>query len=605
MKKLLLSGLALTVCLSAIAQSGTREVQSRLNQTIKNKTLPVTKPTEAPVMPFSAVNPTVYQSRSTMVETVLGQTTYDLQSNYGGVGNRVHLWDDNTISTVWTVATTLSTTPAERGTGYNYYDGSAWLPLVNTRIETYRTGFPNISGTGNNGEYIVNHGTNPTNLVSRLTKGAGAWTEGALGVTTNVTWPRVVVGGANGNSIHVIGNENVAPMYVKYSRSLDGGATWVDESITLPNFATYHFEGSVDAYDIDSRGDVVAIVLGGFGESLTLWKSLDNGATWATTVVNAFPLAPWDYTTSISDVDGDGVADTIPTTDSGMSLVIDNNNICHIAVGSTRVLSTVSPDVSYFPGTDGLLYWNETMPAGNILNNIIAGAEDIDGNGTIDLLAPDIATYQCGLSGMPTLGVDGLNNIHLAYSSIIEGTTNSNATVGCEESFRNVYYMYSTDMGVNWAVPSRVEMSDFDEMVWPSMSKRVNNCVNLTYFKDGEPGNAYQPNPACDQPLLSEYIFTCITNPVGVNEINSEIAKLSVYPNPVSTVLNVDYSLVQNQKVTLQIVDVLGKVVYTSDQNGVTGANNLKINVKTFSAGIYSLNLLTGSNIKTQKVVIK
>jgi hypothetical protein len=603
MKKLLLSCLALTVCLSAVAQNGNREVQSKLNSQIKSKSLKVTKPSDGPLAPIQQVNPTTSQSRSSMTETSLGQTQYDLQSNYGSVGNRVHLWDDNTISAIWTKGD-LPTSFSDRGTGYNYYNGTSWGAAPTARIETYRTGFPNISGTGSGAEYVVNHGTNPTNLISRASKGTGAWAEGAAG-TVGVTWPRMVVGGANGQTIHVIGNENAGSLYVTYSRSLDGGATWVDINTVLPNFAQYHFEGSVDAYDIDSRGDVVAIILGGFSESLTLWKSLDNGSTWTTTVINQFPLAPWDYNTSISDVDGDGVADTIPTTDSGMSLVIDNNNVCHVAVGSTRVLCTASPDVSYFPGTDGLLYWNETMPAGNILNNFVAAIEDIDGNGTIDFLAPDIAPYQCGLSGMPTLGVDGQNNIHLAYSSIIENTTNSSGTAGCEESFRNVYYMYSTDMGANWSNPSRVEPSDFDEMVWPNMAKRVNNCVHLTYHKDGEPGNAFQPNPSCDVAGVYDIIYTCITNPVGINEINTVVGGINVYPNPAVSVFNVEYTLPQSQKVTIQLVDVLGKVVYTVDQNGTDGVNNMKINVKNYASGMYSLNIKTGNNIKTQKVIIQ
>src|SRR5688572_4757863 len=310
MKKLLLSGLALTVCFSFSSQVSNG--QALLNNSISNKTLKMVRPSDLAQPPLAPINQTVSQSRSSMVETVLGQTTYDLQSNYGSVGNRVKLWDDNTISVVWTKGD-ASPTFSDRGTGYNYYDGTTWGAAPAARIEAIRTGWPNVSGTANSGEYIVNHGTNPTNFISRPTKGTGAWTEAALGTTT-VTWPRMVVGGANGNTVHVIGNENIGSFYVLYSRSLDGGATWVNENVVLPDEATDFFEGSVDGYDIDARGDVVAIVIGGFAENLVLWKSTDNGATWTKTTINEFPLSPFDYTTTISDVDGDGVADTIPTT---------------------------------------------------------------------------------------------------------------------------------------------------------------------------------------------------------------------------------------------------------------------------------------------------
>ncbi len=611
MKKLLLSGLALTVCLSAFAQSNSRQVvQSKLNSVTANKVAKLQKPSDDLIAPLSTVNPTVSQSKNSMVEVSLGQTTYDLQSNYGCVGNRVKLWDDNTISVVWTKGD-VPPGFSDRGTGYNYYDGTSWGAAPAARVESYRTGWPNVSGTATSGEYIVNHGTNPTNLVSRANKGTGPWNEAALGTTT-VTWPRMVVGGANGNSIHVIGQENAGSFYVRYSRSLDGGTTWIDENIILPGEDVDFYKGSTDAYDIDARGDVIAVVMGGFYADLTLWKSLDNGANWTKTTINAFPLSPFDYTTTITDIDGDGVADTIPTTDSGISCVIDNNNMVHVAVGSTRVFSDTpnANGASYFPGTDGLLYWNESMPAGDITNNVIAQVQDIDGNGTIDL-APGLAIYQCGLTSQATLGVDALNHIHLCYSSLIENTTNGNPDPLLEESFRNVYYMNSVDGGMTWSTPSRVESSDFDEQVWPNMAKKVTNTVQLIYFKDGEPGNTFQPSdspagtPAPDAYGPYDIIYNSFANPVGINEAAQNTIRAVIYPNPVQSVLNVDYTFNQTQTVKIQLVDVLGQVVYTSDLVATSGLNNVHINVNNFASGIYSLNTISGNTVNSVKVIVQ
>jgi hypothetical protein len=603
MKKLLLSGLALTVCLSAIAQNGNREIQSKLDQAITSKAVPMVKPSDAPIIPFRAINTTVHQSRSSMVEVPIGGTYYDLQSNYGTMGNRFKLWDDNTMSAVWTKGDDFGASYPDRGTGYNYYDGSTWGAIATSRIETFRTGWPNVSGTSGSGEIIVNHA--PTSMVSRATKGSGAWTETTPLAGLAVTWPRMVVGGANGNSVHVIGNENANNFYMTYSRSLDGGATWADENILLPDFLTHHFEGSVDAYDIDSRGDVVAIVMGGWNESLSLWKSTDNGATWTHTIINEFPLAPWDYNTTNSDVDGDGIGDTIVTVDGGISAVIDNNNIVHVAVGSMRILSDVPGPPSYFPGTDGLLYWNENMPAGDITNNYIAGIQDIDGDGMITFQADDPAIYQACMTGMPSLGVDAGNNIHLVYSSIIENTTNG-GVVGCVFSFRNNYYMYSTDMGMNWSTPARVEESDFDEMVWPSLTKRVDaTCVHLIYHKDGNPGNTFQPQGnVCHPASPYDIMYVCLNNPVGINESSNDISA-AVYPNPSSSVLNVDYTITKSQSVSIELVDVLGKVAYSTTQMATSGVNNLRINVKDLASGVYSVNIQADGKVSAHKVVIR
>ncbi|HEX5000860.1 MAG TPA: T9SS type A sorting domain-containing protein [Bacteroidia bacterium] len=624
MKKLLLSGLALSVCLSVFAQNARVQVQSKLNPATANKVAKIQRPVDQVTAPLRAVNPSVVSHRNAQTEVIIGTTVYDLQSNYGTCGNRIKVWDDGTISAVWTKGD-QDPSFADRGTGYNYYNGSSWAPSPTARVESFKTGWPNVSGTSSSGEMMISHGNNAslgaqdtsgTNITYRMTKGAGSWTSTPLGnvnnIMTNFTWPRLVVGGANGNTLHAIGNENGGSFYVYYSRSDDGGATWAVEQQLLPDMSTDFFEGPVDAYEITARGDVIAIVAGGFAEDLTLWKSTDNGQNWTKTTINHFPLAPFDYNTGITDVDGDGIADTVFTTDSGPAVLIDNNDMVHVVVGLMRVLDDdPTGGVSYFPGTDGLLYWNESMPAGDITNNVIAAIEDIDGSGAIEIPG-GIALYQCSLTGMPSLGLDAANNIHLVYSSIIENTTNGNPIPELEEAYRNVYYMNSADGGTTWSTPTRVEPSDFDEQVWPNMAKKVDDCVSIIYHKDGEPGNTFQPstdaggNEVPDPYGSYDVIYNCIPNPfVGIAENNLGDVKSTIYPNPVQEVMNVDYTLTSNQKMKIQLVNVLGEVVYTDEVAGVTGVNHVKINVRGFASGIYSLNTTVGTKIYGQKVVVR
>ncbi|MBL0341947.1 MAG: T9SS type A sorting domain-containing protein [Bacteroidetes bacterium] len=76
-------------------------------------------------------------------------------------------------------------------------------------------------------------------------------------------------------------------------------------------------------------------------------------------------------------------------------------------------------------------------------------------------------------------------------------------------------------------------------------------------------------------------------------------------PNPVQNVLNVDYTFNKAQNITIQLVDVLGQVVYTSQLNATEGVNNVRINVKNYASGIYSLNTVSGTSISSEKVIIK
>ena len=67
-------------------------------------------------------------------ETVIGTSTYDLQSN-AAVQNRIIVHDDGTISAGWTMSTQYNTTYSDRGTGYNFFDGTSWGAAPTIRLE--------------------------------------------------------------------------------------------------------------------------------------------------------------------------------------------------------------------------------------------------------------------------------------------------------------------------------------------------------------------------------------------------------------------------------------------------------------------------------------
>src|SRR5210317_867062 len=89
------------------------------------------------------------------METELGETFYDLQSN-ASINNRLQVWDDGTMAAVWTRGLEASAFP-NRGTGYNYFDGSSWGAWPEARIQDTRCGWPSIAAWGADGEISVAH----------------------------------------------------------------------------------------------------------------------------------------------------------------------------------------------------------------------------------------------------------------------------------------------------------------------------------------------------------------------------------------------------------------------------------------------------------------
>lgn len=99
---------------------------------------------------------------------------------------------------------------------------------------------------------------------------------------------------------------------------------------------------------------------------------------------------------------------------------------------------------------------------------------------------------------------------------------------------------------------------------------------------------ALHPDPETD----GDCVTLTINGGVGINEIASN--KVSIYPNPVNDVLNVNAAGFDK----VEIVNFLGQVVYS---NQVT-ATDFQINTADLTAGVYFVRL-SGDNIVTKKFV--
>jgi hypothetical protein len=154
----------------------------------------------------------------------LGKTTYSLQSN-ASPRNGIQVAPSGQISTVFTGSLELNTTFSDRGTFYNYFNGSAWLASPTSRIEIGRTGFPSIAYTQTGKEFVVAHNANITLSVNtRSTIGSGNW------ITQSGSFPGFFPRAVNsfGDYVHVIctNNQFFKDNYIMYYRSANAGITW-------------------------------------------------------------------------------------------------------------------------------------------------------------------------------------------------------------------------------------------------------------------------------------------------------------------------------------------------------------------------------------------
>jgi hypothetical protein len=89
---------------------------------------------------------------------------------------------------------------------------------------------------------------------------------------------------------------------------------------------------------------------------------------------------------------------------------------------------------------------------------------------------------------------------------------------------------------------------------------------------------------------------------LGINDLN-DINNVELYPNPAEGDVHIKFSANQAEKMVVQITDITGKVVSTSQITSKEGSNLIIVPTDGMSSGTYFVKL--GNNAKALKFVVK
>ena len=574
-----------------------------------------------------------------MSEQIIGKTYYDLQTN-NSIQNRLFVHDDNTISATWTMSPDIQTKFPNRGTGYNYFDGTSWMDIPESRIEEERTGWSSIAGI-NGGEIVTSHVYEDpntfTNIASRTEKGSGEWSEKHLPNTDANTnyknvWPRMKVGGADGQSVHIIShtynNTDSTGVstgnFITYSRSQDGGESFDIIDYLLPEIGPeFYTNFKADTYAMDVKGNTVAFVLGDAWTDVILMKSTDNGTTWTKTIVKEHPIPMWTDSVTVNSINYPEYNGRIESTDCSFSISLDNDGNAHIFYGLMKYSNSNDPNdeigtYTYYYTTDGLAYWNEISKT----EQEITYVQDLNDNDTLDIQIDNegnyqIAKYEKSLVSYPSSVIAENGDIYLIYSGIIEyfypeQIEMSNTTDGENflQHYRHMYLMRSQDGGASWSTPYDLmtEVTDpeigdpLQEGVFGCISNIVNDTIYLIYQRDVYPGLNIQGDE--DQITKNSIVFMTIPvegfETLATKEITNATSNLSIYPNPASNRVNIN--LRNNKEIAKVIItNVLGEVVKTTMING----ENTQLSIEELINGVYYVSIETTNQVTTKSLVKK
>jgi PKD repeat protein len=388
-----------------------------------------------------------------------------------------------------------TTTYDDRGTGYNYFNGSSWGPFPVARIETSKSGWPSYAPYNTNGEVVVSHKAilAPLNIAKRNTKGTGTWILGSIPTTYGVTgflWARMVTNGPSHTYIHVIANtapvSNGGTVYqgldgaILYNRSLDGGTTWLGWQLLTGMTSSLYRGFGADIYAwAEPKGDTLCFVVGDSWNDLFIMKSNNNGTSWSKTMIWHCNYNKWT---------GGSTVPTFYCPDGANAVALDNSGKAHVVFGRQRASGDATGAKFWFPFTDGLIYWNENHP--QLVQSLDSTALAAGGHFIGWIQDPNAWTggaaslpwYYLSMSSMPTMTIDQFNHIYVVWSSVTEHRDQNNFML------RHIYARASVCNGMEWC-PQIVELTSGSgyntrECVYPSMSPTSTSDIYFIYQND-------------------------------------------------------------------------------------------------------------------------
>lgn len=91
---------------------------------------------------------------------------------------------------------------------------------------------------------------------------------------------------------------------------------------------------------------------------------------------------------------------------------------------------------------------------------------------------------------------------------------------------------------------------------------------------------------------------------LGLNEINN-VVDFSIYPNPTRDIARVSMNLVESNNVTVEVTDLLGKVVYSESMGNLpAGPQLFDIDAASIGNGMYLFNVYVGEQKVTKRITV-
>lgn len=243
--------------------------------------------------------------------------------------------------------------------------------------------------------------------------------------------------------------------------------------------------------------------------------------------------------------------------------------------------------ISFFGMTD-YFYKNTATNELTYLGFFTSG-DEIHITNTQKLLVAPFA-YGSTISNVAVTGT-GYQNSALSGTITVEADSYGTLIVG-GQTLTNVLRLktemnFSEDFG-----GGLVSTISIVRYAWYKSGLRAPFMQICTYDLDGVLGSAHQK-------------YSLVANvTVGVDEIATPAIGVSVFPNPVKSSIEANVTIDQTSDVTIQLVDITGKLAKSENVHYTTGEHHLSMDVSDLPKGIYMLSIQSGNTTREERISI-
>jgi hypothetical protein len=196
----------------------------------------------------------------------------------------------------------------------------------------------------------------------------------------------------------------------------------------------------------------------------------------------------------------------------------------------------------------------------------------------------------------PVINCSGFSNINLSFNYIENGeTSDDDGSLWYFDG--SVWTLLSNTTKTLTCAVYRSTWTAFSIQLPVTANNNPNVKIGFNWTNDGD-GNATDPSFAIDDIVLSQ-------GSVGIEELQSNIPDVKIYPNPFLDLISIDLDIKEDCELKLEIVDILGNVISTlSDEKKLSGIYHFEFNATQSSPGIYFLKLRTGDSTLIRKLIL-